>query len=99
MGLKPPAAVYEWTLKPSTRNFERLFFDCIVNTFTRRKVYNNDDITIFADRAATHYHTLAWQTLKHGKECFILLLYEPHREKTGLQGFRPGPTQTGLNSH
>ena len=28
----------------------------------------------FADRAARHYHTRAWQTLKHGKECFILLV-------------------------
>ena len=28
----------------------------------------------FADRAETHYHTRAWQTLIHGKECFILLL-------------------------
>ena len=25
--------------------------------------------------------------------------YEPRREKTGLRGFRPGPTQTGLYSH
>ena len=25
--------------------------------------------------------------------------YEPRCEKTGLQGFRPGPTQTGLYSH
>ena len=24
--------------------------------------------------------------------------YEPRREKTGLRGFRPGPTQTGLYS-
>ena len=24
---------------------------------------------------------------------------EPRREKTGLRGFRPGPTQTGLYSH
>ena len=24
---------------------------------------------------------------------------EPRCEKTGLQGFRPGPTQTGLYSH
>ena len=23
-------------------------------------------------------------------------MYEPRREKTGLRGFRPGPTQTGL---
>ena len=28
----------------------------------------------FAVRAATHYHTQTWQTLIHGKECFILLL-------------------------
>ena len=25
-----------------------------------------------------------------------LILSEPRREKTGLRGFRPGPTQTGL---
>ena len=25
--------------------------------------------------------------------------YEPRSEKTGLRGFRPGPTQTGLCSH
>ena len=23
-------------------------------------------------------------------------LFEPHYEKTGLRGFRPGPTQTGV---
>ena len=28
----------------------------------------------------------------------ILLQIEPRREKTGLRGFRPGPTQTGLYS-
>ena len=26
----------------------------------------------------------------------IPVLVEPRREKTGLRGFRPGPTQTGL---
>ena len=26
----------------------------------------------------------------------IQLIYKPRREKTGLRGFRPGPTQTGL---
>ena len=29
----------------------------------------------------------------------FLKLYEPRSEKTGLCGFRPGPTQTGLYSH
>ena len=33
--------------------------------------------------------------------CFKLAptMYEPHSEKTGLWGFRPGPTQTGLYSY
>ena len=46
MRLKPSTDV---TLKPLVRNLERVFFDCIVNTCTiERKVYNNDDITIFS---------------------------------------------------
>ena len=28
-----------------------------------------------------------------------MLIYEPRCEKTGLRGFRPGPTQTGLYNH
>ena len=31
--------------------------------------------------------------------CISLLIYEPRREKTGLRGFRPGPTQTRLYNH
>ena len=31
--------------------------------------------------------------------CLKLLLYEHCSEKTGLRGFRQGPTQTGLYSH
>ena len=30
---------------------------------------------------------------------FSAIIYEPPCEKTGLRGFRPGPTQTGLYSH
>ena len=29
----------------------------------------------------------------------LLMAYEPRCDKTGLRGFRPGPTQTGLCSH
>ena len=29
----------------------------------------------------------------------ILIINEPRSEKTGLRGFRPGPTQTGLYNH
>ena len=28
--------------------------------------------------------------------CVSLVLYEPRCEKTGLRGFQPGPTETGL---
>ena len=35
----------------------------------------------FAVRAATHYHTRAWQTLIYGKECFILFtVYHRNRK-------------------
>ena len=30
---------------------------------------------------------------------FKSLKFEPRSEKTGLRGFQPGPTQTGLYSH
>ena len=33
------------------------------------------------------------------KELFKQLSIEPRCEKTGLRGFRPGPTQTGLYSN
>ena len=31
--------------------------------------------------------------------CTGRLINEPRCKKTGLRGFRPGPTQTGLYSH
>ena len=32
----------------------------------------------------------------NNNEVTVKQLVEPRREKTGLRGFRPGPTQTGL---
>ena len=46
----------------------------------------------------THYaHLIDPEIL----ECVIFpqVINEPRRKKTGLRGFRPGPTQTGLYSH
>ena len=37
--------------------------------------------------------------LKINVYMYVKWLYEPRCEKTGLRGFRPGPTQTGLYSH
>ena len=36
---------------------------------------------------------------KHLSVTFESTVYEARYEKTGLRGFRPGPTQTGLCSH
>ena len=37
----------------------------------------------------------------HAQKVFKISFFqnEPRYEKTGLRGFRPGPTQTGLYSH
>ena len=39
-------------------------------------------------------HTVPGQVPK--RQLPVLSAFEPRREKTGLRGFRPGPTQTGL---
>ena len=39
------------------------------------------------------------ETSKTGSRDAAQIRYEPRRQKTGLRGFRPGPTQTGLRSH
>ena len=50
-------------------------------------------------------HLLQFKLLAAAEAHSILLIdyvddrYEPRCEKTGLRGFRPGPTQTGLYSH
>ena len=38
---------------------------------------------------------------EHFRSCFFytVVQYEPRCEKTGLRGFRPGPTPTGLYNH
>ena len=64
-------------LMPSAGTFEKLFCDCIKITYTIMfRVFehlpNPRVITCCSPhrvthRAATHYHTLAWQTSVHGK--------------------------------
>ena len=38
-------------------------------------------------------------TIVKKRKLLIASVPEPRYEKTGLRGFRPGPTQTGLYSH
>ena len=48
------------------------------------------------DYVSGHFHqSLTFQHLGQSRSC----INEPHREKTGLRGFRPGATQIGLYSH
>ena len=59
-------------------------------------LWRNDKINSF------HYHqmcTLVCLCLESKGPVNNSHIYEPRYEKTGLRGFRPGPTQTGLYSH
>ena len=49
----------------------------------------------YATDLTTAYHTSQKLATNRQKAS----MYEPRCEKTGLRGFRPGPTQTGLYSH
>ena len=40
-----------------------------------------------------------WFNLRSEDQHDLVFTSEPRSEKTGLRGFRPGPTQTGLYSH
>ena len=62
MGLKPSAAVYYWALKPSAGNFERLFFDCIVKTCTRKKYIHL--VKVISERFQSHFSEYALMILK-----------------------------------
>ena len=47
-----------------------------------------------------HTFLIQCNVINHVKSIvfFTTIINEPRREKTGLRGFRPGPTQTGLYS-
>ena len=59
------------------------------------ETYSNCGLTS-VERAANYSPAVTLYTCTLG---YGVLLYEPHSEKTGLRGFRPGPTQIGLYSH
>ena len=50
---------------------------------------------------ATHIMSegINYHCLKLDKPFHVIQSNEPRSEKTGLRGFRPGPTQTGLYSY
>ena len=45
------------------------------------------------------YESLLFLSLHYKFDKTNTFIFEPQREKTGLRGFRPGPTQTDLYSH
>ena len=51
--------------------------------------------TFVSDKLVAVFHADSGETMEYITPPF----FEPRCEKTGLRGFRPGPTQTGLYSH
>ena len=47
----------------------------------------------------THNQDVSKEHVSNTQATFEEPTNEPRSEKTGLRGFRPGPTQTGLYSH
>ena len=45
------------------------------------------------------HHADLQYTWHDGRKYHLPPIFEPRCEKTGLRGFRPGPTQTGLYNH
>ena len=61
-----------------------MFSNCYIDIHWK---FNNENDSFTGDFSHHLLHTVAsWS-------------HEPRRQKTGLRGFRPGPTQTGLYSH
>ena len=59
----------------------------------------SDQIRIILKRSLILVCTVCLNCLSENLWSLQWLPFEPRREKTGLRGFRPGPTQTGLYSH
>ena len=49
--------------------------------------------------ASFPYMNVLKVSLKKIKANYLQTSFEPRCKKTGLRGFRPGPTQTGLYNH
>ena len=67
----------------------------MVITFSRN--YGAEYLSICFIHFKTYPQT--WVYISHWFNCLVGTRNEPRYEKTGLRGFRPGPTQTGLYSH
>ena len=93
------------TLLALLKSYVKFEFKIIdVDTGKELGPQEEDENLIRVPQVCNGYHNLPDQT----KELFTddgwvktggAKLFEPHCEKTGLRGFRPGLTQTGLYSH
>ena len=84
---------YLYTLKKNSLFWIHLMLSYRWNTisfnwFLQEKKWTQNVPYSFSKTIALFKISLSWLTP-----------YEPRRQKTGLRGFRPGPTQTGLYSH
>ena len=78
-----PEIVYKHRHSPSKTNYK--FIQTIVEPSHEKSCFNPMRTTKL--EISLHIST------------FIASIFEPRCEKTGLRGFRPGQTQTGLYNH
>ena len=71
------------------------FYEEISKIITYHQISSN---THLISSAAMEYYTCSFYILRTAK-IGVRCIFEPRCEKTGLRGFRPGPTQTGLYYH
>ena len=66
--------------------------DTVQKSLTSEVVFSKGEVTVYSVVFENISHSVSG-CVKYSRQ------YENHCEKTGLRGFRPGPTQTGLCSH
>ena len=100
---------------PTVMKFMKDFRELFGWDFTQFSCFNQSDTMLLVSSVKTTDYMdrrgyMAIMSLVHGKfqleaistsqtTCMLLVSNEPRREKTGLRGFRPGPTHTRLYSY
>ena len=72
-----------------------MFVMSVVDSVLVKKTTSARNVTCVREATTTSQSVDVSRVKNPDKEAF-LKSHEPHCEKTGLRGFRPGPTQTGL---
>ena len=98
----PPKLVWKNALNRKIHEMVELYWKSDITNKSFTKYINADVLKV----GALHH---AWSTVRNNvhdskraqNKVYVTywILHEPRSEKTGLRGFRPGPTKTGLHNH